>query len=159
MVLLDNTVLSNFALVNHLDLLSIALGNQAATTTQVIQEYNRGVARGVLPNASWEWLEILELTSQEKLLFKQHLLRVNEGEAACLAVAVVRNGLVFTDDRDARKLAAQLKISVSGTIGILSRLNNLGIISRPEANRLLSQMIEKGYRSPIKKWKICNSPS
>ena len=60
MLLLDNTVLSNFALVGH-------------------------------------------------TVFQELLMRVNAGEAACLAVASQRNGRILTDDRDARKLAAQLK--------------------------------------------------
>lgn len=151
MVLLDNTVLSNFALVGRFDLVHLALGDQAAAPTHVLQEYNNGVMKGILPNADWGWLKVIQLTSKETRLFNQHLSRVNSGEAACLAVAAVRNGLVFTDDRDARKLAAQLKVPVSGTIGILIRLHTLGIISLSEANQLLSQMIAKGYRSPIEK--------
>ncbi len=151
MILLDNTVLSNFALLGRLDLLPLAVGDQAAIPAQVLQEYNNGVAKGILPQATWEWLEVVEMNSGEHRLFNQHLSRVNAGEAACLAIAAVRNGLVITDDRDARKLAAQLKIPVSGTIGILVRLHTLGVITLSEANELLSQMIERGYRSPITK--------
>jgi predicted nucleic acid-binding protein len=48
MLLLDNTVLSNFALVDRIDLLADALGSQVATTLQVIDEFNDGIARGRL---------------------------------------------------------------------------------------------------------------
>ena len=47
MLLLDNTVLSNFALVNQLDHLEKALGDQAVTTTQVIKEFENGVLKGI----------------------------------------------------------------------------------------------------------------
>jgi predicted nucleic acid-binding protein len=57
MLLLDNTVLSNFALVDRIDLLVDALGSQVATTPQVIAEFNDGIARGRLPETKLDWLE------------------------------------------------------------------------------------------------------
>jgi predicted nucleic acid-binding protein len=44
-ILLDATVLSNFARIERLDLLCLALPD-AATTLQVLTELERGVARG-----------------------------------------------------------------------------------------------------------------
>ena len=65
MLLLDNTVLSNFALVDRIDLLTDALGSQVATTLQVIDEFNDGIARGRLPETKLDWLEIVDLRSRE----------------------------------------------------------------------------------------------
>jgi len=48
-LLLDNTVLSNFALVNRIELLATALGADIATTPQVLAEFRTGVALGRLP--------------------------------------------------------------------------------------------------------------
>jgi hypothetical protein len=48
-VLLDNTVLSNFALVERPDLLRVAVGTVAATTTDVMSEFGAGVEQGRLP--------------------------------------------------------------------------------------------------------------
>ncbi len=84
-------------------------------------------------------------------MFQGHLKRLNAGEASCLAAATQRNGRILTDDRDARKLAAQLSIPVSGTLGILLRLVHTNTLSEQEANQLLAEMIAKGYRSPITK--------
>jgi predicted nucleic acid-binding protein len=56
-LLLDNTVLSNFALVHRLELLPRALGNQIAAPTQVTAEYDEGVRRGILPATEWDWLQ------------------------------------------------------------------------------------------------------
>lgn len=150
-MLLDNTVLSNFALVNQIELLTMALGSQIATTPQVINEFYDGVARGRLPETKLDWLEIINLENEEEKLFQELLIRVNAGEAACLSVASQRNGRILTDDRDARKLAAQLIIPVSGTLGILLRLVQIGAITLSEANEILGQMISKGYRSPVQK--------
>lgn len=150
-LLLDNTVLSNFALVNRIELLTNALGNQSATTSQVLGEFENGVARGRLPETQLDWLEVLDMEAEEELLFWELLARVNAGEASCLAVAAQRNGRVLTDDRDARKLAAQLKIPVSGTLGILLRLVQINVLALSEANDILGQMITGGYRSPVEK--------
>lgn len=148
-LLLDNTVLSNFALVGRITLLPDALGSQIATTSQVINEYQNGVDKGILPATSWDWLEIIDLSQEEMSLFQGYLKRVNAGEASCLAAAAHRNGRILTDDRDARKLAAQLNIPVSGTLGILLRLVHTNTMREQEANQLLAEMIAKGYRSPI----------
>lgn len=151
MLLLDNTVLSNFALVNRIELLTKALGNQVATTPQVIDEFKDGIARGRLPETRLDWIEILDIEAEEESLFREIMVRLNAGEASCLAVAARRNGRVLTDDRDARKLAAQLKIPVSGTLGILLRLVQIDVLTTPEANEFLGQMIAAGYRSPVEK--------
>jgi hypothetical protein len=151
MLLLDNTVLSNFALVDRIDLLADALGSQVATTLQVIDEFNDGIARGRLPDTKLDWLEIVVLEAEEEMLFQELLNRVNAGEAACLAVASQRNGRILTDDRDARKLEAQLKIPVSGTLGILLRLVQTNVLTLSEANEILGWMVSRGYRSPIQK--------
>lgn len=151
MVLLDNTVLSNFALVNQIELLTKALGSQIATTPQVIDEFNNGVARERLPETKLDWLEVINLETEEEELFQELLTRVNLGEAACLAVASQRNGRILTDDRDARKLAAQMKIPVSGTLGVLLRLVQIDMLTLSEANEILERMISQGYRSPVQK--------
>lgn len=151
MLLLDNTVLSNFALVGRIELLTNALGSQITTTPQVIDEFNNGVARGRVPETKLDWLDVINMTAQEETVFQELLMRVNAGEAACLAVASKRNGRILTDDRDARKLAAQLKIPVSGTLGVLLRLVEIDTLTLFEANEFLSRMVSKGYRSPVLK--------
>ena len=151
MLLLDNTVLSNFALVGRIELLTKALGSQLATTSQVIDEFNEGIASGRVPETMLDWLEVINLEAKEETVFQELMMRVNAGEAACLAMAFQRNGRLLTDDRDARKLAAQLKIPVSGTLGILLRLVEINTLTLFEANEILGQMVSKGYRSPVQK--------
>jgi predicted nucleic acid-binding protein len=150
MLLLDNTVLSNFALIARIDLLTKAMEGQISTTHQVIVEFNDGIARGRLPKTSLDWLEVVSVGAEEAL-YQELLEHINAGEASRLTVAAYRGGRVLTDERDARKLAAQLKIPVSGTLGALQRLVQNHAISLSEANELLGQMIAYGYRSPVNK--------
>ena len=64
-------------------------------------------------------------------------------------MAVTRGCRVLTDDRDARELVRRLRIPLSGTLGVLTRLVDIAHLSLDEANALLLQMIAAGYRSPV----------
>ena len=148
-VLLDNTVMSNFAAVERLDLLRAAFGSGLATSQQAFDELLVGMQRGKLPQLDWSWLPVWSLETVELPYYHQFLSRLNAGEAACLAIAMTRDYRVLTDDRDARELARRLKIPLSGTLGVLMRLVDIGSLSLHEADALLSQMVAAGYRSPV----------
>ena len=75
--------------------------------------------------------------------------KVSAGEAACLAVAYLRHMSVFTDDRDARQIAIQYGIPVSGTIGVLVEAVRRNVLNLEQANRVLREMIHLGYRAPF----------
>ena len=62
MVLVDNTVLSNFAKVNRLDLLKKAF-EKLYVTEQVLEEFKKGVKRGILPSISLDF-EVLKLREE-----------------------------------------------------------------------------------------------
>jgi len=147
MVLVDNTVLSNFAKVNKLDLLKKAF-ERVYITEQVLEEFRMGVKRGVLPNVSLDF-EVLKLREEEMELYNSLRVKLGKGEASCLAIAKNRNMKFLTDDSDARKVANILGIPVSGTIGVLVRCIEKNIISKEEANQILKEMIAKGFYSPI----------
>jgi len=89
------------------------------------------------------------LTPAEQERFRNLAVHLGEGEASCLAVAVQRGYKVATDDKDARRLARQLGVPLTGTVGILAVLVKKGHINLAEGNRLLREMIAAGYRSPM----------
>jgi len=70
-------------------------------------------------------------------------------EAACLAISLTRDCRILTDDRDAREFARRLEIPLSGTLGVLLRLIDIGSLNLEEADAFLSQMMAAGYRSPV----------
>ena len=57
---------------------------------------------------------------------------------------------MLTDDADARRLAAALKVEISGTIGVLIKLVRREILTLEQGDRLLAEMIARGYRSPVR---------
>ena len=44
---------------------------------------------------------------------------------------------------------ARWRIPISGTLGVLIHLIDLKVLSLPEADALLGEMIVAGYRSPV----------
>ena len=147
--LLDTTILSNFALVGRLELLKLALSETEAIVEEVLAEYDAGVQLGRVPPVDWSWLLVLGLGESERAMDERLRLRLSPDEAACLAAASSRGYRVFTDDRMAREIAAQLRIPVSGTLGLLARLVDQGHLTMPQADDVLRQMVAMGYRSPI----------
>ncbi|MEA1934244.1 MAG: DUF3368 domain-containing protein [Thermodesulfobacteriota bacterium] len=151
MILIDNTVLSNFALTHHPDSIQHAFFEDVGTTEQVFHELEQGVQLGRLSEYPWTWLQRLHLTEAETVRFCQFLKHLGEGESSCLAVAVNRAYKIATDDKDARQWAVRLAIPHTGILGVLAMLVKQGTITLLEGNTCLRQMIERGYHSSIQK--------
>jgi predicted nucleic acid-binding protein len=148
-VLLDNTVLVNFAVVDRPDLVLDGPFEHVCTTPAVKAEYQMGVAEGQVPESTWGSLPCVELTPDEANLAQALSKRLGPGERSCLAVALHRDGLFASDDADARDVARQRDIPITGTLGFLVVAVKHGLCSRSHANMLLETMIDSGYRSPI----------
>lgn len=148
-ILLDNTVLSNFAVVRRPDLIFTLWGTLACTTTAVLAEYLAASARRQLAPELWQALPTAPLSPAETAFAAQLPENLGLGERTCLAVAQARQGWVATDDYRARQIAQQYQIPVTGTIGALQIALSTGQLSLTTANHLLTQMIAAGYRSPL----------
>jgi predicted nucleic acid-binding protein len=148
-VILDNTVLTNFALVGRADLVTHLWPATACTTPPVLDEFRSGAVSGLVPADAWADLNVITLTEEETDLAASFSTRLGSGERSCLAAAVCRHGLLATDDLDARRIAQQQNVSLTGTIGILILCVRRGYLSREEADRLLAEMIALGCYSPF----------
>ena len=148
-VVLDNTVLTNFALVNRADLVMRLWPTAACTTPAASAEYGIGVSRGLLPSDVWADLPLVTPTEEESTFASSLSPRLGAGERTCLAVAVHRQGLFVSDDLDARRAAQWHGVPTTGTVGILVLCMRGDCLSREQANALLAEMIALGYRSPV----------
>jgi len=148
-VLLDNTVLVNFASAGRADLVLNSDLDRLCTTPAVISEYEAGVENGHVPGGVWTSLPRLECTAEEASFAKSLSNRLGSGERSCIAVAVHRQGLFASDDADARSNAREHEIPVTGTLGILVVNVKHGALTRDKANVALRKMTEAGYRAPV----------
>lgn len=155
-VILNTTILSNFARVGRLDLLRLVFG-EVHISTDVYAEAQDGLAEGydfyspledlIHAPASKQWIHLTALTDQELRLFTDILGALHRGEASSIAIAATRGWAFLTDDALARRTARKLKITLSGTLGILVRAVQDRHLTLEEANALLAQMIDAGYYS------------
>ena len=148
-VLLDNTVLSNLALVGRSDLIRRLWPSGACSTGEVLAEYEAGAAAGLVPADAWSGLPLVSLTAEEGRFASALPPRLGAGERACLAVAYHRNGLLASDDQDARRMARRYGVPTTGTVGVLVLGVLRGMLSRDTANSLLRQMTDLGFRAPV----------
>ncbi len=75
-----------------------------------------------------EWIEVLEVKDP----FRQQLLelQIDKGESSAIALALeIPGSTVILDDFKARKIAIKLGIQVTGTLGVIIRARQKGIIS------------------------------
>ena len=147
MVLVDNTVLSNFAKVEKLYLLEEIFG-EICITSQVLEEFRLGIERRVLPDIKPKF-KVLVLKEEETELYESLRTRLGKGEASSIAVANFRKMTLLTDDYDARKVANIMGIPVSGTIGVLTLCVKKRVLSKEQGNEILKSMILKGFYSPV----------
>ena len=149
-VLLDNTVLTNFALAECASLVFRLWGNALCTTSRVIAEHREGVAQGSVPEGAWDDLTVIDLeTEAEKTLLGDLPSNLGLGERTCLGVAQHRGGILATDDLYARKTAVAIGVTTTGSVGILIAGIRKELIDLKEGNRLLDLMIGHGYHSPV----------
>ena len=126
-LILDATILSNFGLVGQLGLLEI-----------------------LTPFRSTGWLPVLIPESgREQALFVRLISSLGSGEASCLAIAVSRGMTLATDDLAARRTACELGVTLTGALGILVRSVRAAHLPLSNANDILRQMVQLGYRSPV----------
>lgn len=147
-IVLDNTVLTNFALVKHTALV-LRLWPTACTTAEAMAEYQNGASLGHVPAQAWSELLIVSLSETELSLAASLSSRLGAGERTCLAVARERHGLFVSDDLDARLSAQRLDLRITGTLGVLALSVKRKLLSRKAANDALTTMIASGYRSPL----------
>lgn len=148
-VVMDTTILSNFAHVERVELLGILFAHSALMAPTVRRELLSGETGGHIPACDWNWVETAILTPEEEDVAASYLRVLDAGEAECLALAVKRSATLISDDFAARRLAQAMGIHVSGTLGVLLRLIHDNQITLQEADALLARMIQKGYRSPV----------
>ena len=148
---LNTTVLSNFAQVDRVELLldlphlvtvdAVQEELEAGTETHLYIEHALAVLGEEIP--------VITPSTPSEELEEQLLKSLDPGEAQALAVAEVVDGMVVTDDGDARTTANRRGVDLTGSIGLLVRFVENGHISAETADGYLKRWIdEAGFRSP-----------
>lgn len=132
-VIADTSCLIILTNIGELELLH-KLYKQIVTTLDIATEYGEP-----LP----EWIEIVNAADK----YKQQLLelQIDRGESSALALAIeIIDSTLILDDYKARKIASQLGLTYTGTIGIIVKAKLLGII--PSIKPIITKIKQTDFR-------------
>jgi len=148
----DATVISNFASTSSVEFL-VHLLEAPIVVPAVRDEIERGVKHGheYLTSAVEAFDNGLAVSDVPPEIGRVTLHeRLDPGETEALRGAVERNGTIATDDLVARRLATELDVSVTGSVGLLV----LGIEREHIDSETADEWIdiwrtERGYYAPV----------
>lgn len=155
----DSVTLSNFALVGRLDLLLKRYpSGRLCVTVQVVDELLQGIRSGhgalksILEALERGTISLIPLSAPQFRRYQGLLATLGAGESSLIALAAGRRGVtVVTDDRHARSVCRELRIPVTGTLGILKAVSGEGMFTVAAADKVLADMIRHGFYSPVRK--------
>lgn len=148
---LDATVLSNVAYLNEVPKLQIL--SRPVAVPAVRAEIKAGIdAYPFLANVATalsDTIPVVNADAEASVLRDELVDRLDHGEAESLAVAELHDGLLVTDDGTARTMARDRGVRLTGTIGVLIELVDVGEIDLATADAWLKRLVdETDYRAP-----------
>lgn len=119
--------------IDELELLHKLYGN-VTTTLDIAIEYGES-----LP----EWVEIVNVVDKSKQQILE--LQIDKGESSAIALAMeIPDSTIILDDYKARKIAHQLGLSYTGTIGVIVKAKLRGLI--PSISPILNKIKQTNFR-------------
>ncbi len=132
-IIADTSCLIILQRIDSLELLQ-KLFHNIVVTPQVAKEY-----RLSLP----DWVLVKSFKNQD--LFLQLQSQVDLGEASAIVLATeTADSLTILDDFKAREAAKKLGLEITGTLGIIIKAKERGIVT--EVKPILNSLLEAGFR-------------
>jgi predicted nucleic acid-binding protein len=132
-IISDTSCLIILTNIGELELLRKLYG-QITTTLDIASEYGDS-----LP----EWIEIVNVTDKSKQQILE--LQIDKGESSAIALALeIPNSTIILDDYKARRIANQLGLNFTGTIGIIVKARLQGHI--PSIKPILAKIKKTDFR-------------
>lgn len=149
----DATVLIYLARIGHLSLLDELYPDVLVPRSVYEECVERGRSEGyqdaiAIDEAFEHGLTLLELESDTVRRAKQfrNSAGLGSGEAAVIAGALDRSTRCLTDDHSARQTAEAMGLEVGGTIYILFRALDKGLLSLEDYIDAVDTLVEEGFR-------------
>lgn len=132
-IISDTTVLILLQNIDQLDLLKGIYG-EIITTTEVAEEFGEK-----LP----DWIKIQYVSDKKYQEFIET--QLDKGEASAIALAKEYDDiLLLLDDLKARKLAFKLNLKFTGTLGIIHKAKQTGLIKKVKP--LIEKIVSTNFR-------------
>lgn len=139
-IISNTTPILSLLKINKLVLLKELYG-KVTIPNAVFQEIENGKEKQYYQDLSLlSWIEIADIKNLESRVYFTDL---DDGEAEVLILAKEQNAdLVIMDEIIGRRFAKQLEFNLTGTIGILLKAKEKGLIN--SVTKLLTELTEKG---------------
>lgn len=132
-IILDTSCLILLSKINELGLIRLP-GRTIYTTPQIVKEFRKS-----LPH----WIEIAE-PAEKKV---QRIIRMNLdlGESSAIALTMdIHKSILIIDDLKGRKIADKLDIRYSGTLGLILRAKQEGVL--PAIKPIIKKIEKTNFR-------------
>ena len=141
-IICNATPLITFARINQLPLLQRVVGRLTIPTAVAdeISVYAQGRV-GAIELSQEAWIQVQSLRSRQQVQLLLPTLDLGEAEVLSLALEE-KASLVLLDELTGRKVAESLGLNVTGSIGVLIRAKQLGLV--PAIKPLVDQMRQAG---------------
>jgi len=139
-IISNTTPILSLLKINKLDLLKKLYG-EIVIPNAVFQEIENGKEKEYYQDLTHlPWIKITDLKNPDS---KEFFTDLDDGEAEVLILAKEQNAdLVIMDEILGRRFANQLGVNLTGTIGVLLKAKENGLIE--SVSELLTELIEKG---------------
>lgn len=135
-IISDTSCLIILTNIGELELLQ-KLYEKITTTIDIATEYGEPFP---------EWIEIENVTDKSKQQLLE--LQIDKGESSAIALALeIPGSTVILDDYKARKIANQLGLTYTGTIGIIVKAKLQGLI--PSVKPIIAKIKQTNFRLSV----------
>lgn len=142
-VVVNSTPLLVLGNIGQLDILRRMYGNIVIPEAvyREVTEKDDAASQALL--AAKDWIEVQTIRNPDEYALYRARLHAGEVETMILAQQEPAADIVVLDDNAARKTAEFLGLNVTGTIGILVKAKQSGIIQ--QVKPLLNEMMQNGF--------------
>ncbi|HTD54443.1 MAG TPA: DUF3368 domain-containing protein [Silvibacterium sp.] len=144
-VVADTSALNYLVLIKRIDLLQKLYGQIFIPETVLLELSDAGAPP---PARAWaenlpSWIEPRTITNQDSSISS-----LGRGEQDGIALAqAIDAELILLDDKAARKAAKRRNIAVTGTLGVLERASNLGLIDQTDLKDAIDELRQTNFRA------------
>jgi len=133
-VISDTSTLILFHKIEHLNLLKDVYG-ELTTTPEIAKEFGEELPK---------WIKVESVSDKKYQEFLETQVDLGEASAIALAKEFNDDTLLLLDDLKARKLAVRLNLKITGTLGIIHKAKQMGIIGKIKP--IINLLLETDFR-------------
>ena len=145
MIISDSTTIITLININEFELLKF-ISKKIVLTTEVYKEVSIADDAKKFLDAEIQANNIVIQTYQNKIIFEEINILLDEGESASIALALEKKLALIIDEKKGRKLAQRLGVEIIGLVGIIRFLYLEKKIDHKRTLELIDKLNHSDFR-------------